>query len=308
MNQNLSNQSLREYSTNPSLIQRSLNYIRRKWGTIPDIEKRQLKAYQAELQYSQSKLQILHSQNQNALSQLRENGIFITDLDSIQLDLNDQLVNHVNSVLPILEKYPVSSEKHSISAPEDIICAHSILYTWGLQARLLNLIENYIERPVAYHGVYFRRDFNNGLEVKSRRWHIDMEDYRTLKVIIYLKDVKETNGPFQYLSLEDTNLVKQKLNYVYGYLSPQKVESIVPKEQWKSSIGNAGTVVLVDTARLLHRGKIPIENDRYTLFYDYTSRNPKNAFYCKSSLSINKLIEFSTHISPENKDYILWRS
>jgi hypothetical protein len=301
-------QELREYTTNSSLIRRYLNYLRRKLGTIPAIEKYRFQAYQAEVKCYQAKPQILHSQNQNALSQLRENGIFITDLSSFNLDLNDQLINHANLVLPILEKYPVDFEQYSISIPEDIICAHSILYTWGLQKQLLNLIENYIERPVAYHGIYFRRDFNNGLEVKSRRWHLDMEDYRMLKVIIYLKDVTETNGPFQYLSCEETQAVKTKLNYVYGYLNPQKVERIIPQEQWKSCLGKAGTVVIVDTARLLHRGKIPTDDDRYALFYDYTSRNPKNSFYCKSSLSPNTLIKLSNNITAENKDYILWRS
>jgi hypothetical protein len=135
-----------------------------------------------------------------------------------------------------------------------------------------------------------------------------MEDYRILKVIIYLREVKETNGPFQYLYIEDTNMVRQTLNYTYGYLDRKQVEKAVPIENWKSCLGRAGTVVIVDTARLLHRGKTPTNEDRYTFFYDYTSRTPRNYFYCKSSLSIDTLIKLSGEVSPEKIAYMLWRN
>ena len=74
------------------------------------------------------------------------------------------------------------------------------LFLWGLQPILLNLIENYLQLPVASHGLYQRRDLLNNTIKRSRLWHLDMEDYKILKVIIYLNDVDETVGPFQYLS------------------------------------------------------------------------------------------------------------
>ena len=308
MRKSLSKQNIERYISSVSTSHRVLNYVRRKWGEIPIIAKPHTQAYQNQVKNYEKQLPKLHEENQIALSQLKKNGIFITHLSSFNPELNTQLIEQVNSVLHVLEERPTSFDRHSILMPDEIIRKHPLLYTWGLQKPLLNVVENYIELPVAYHGAYFRRDFRNGLEVKSRQWHIDMEDYRILKVIIYLREVKETNGPFQYLSIEDTNMVRQKLNYTYGYLAHKQVEKSVPIENWKSCLGRAGTIVIVDTARLLHRGKIPTNKDRYTLFYDYTSRTPRNSFYCKSSLSIDTLIKLSEEVIPEKIAYMLWRN
>jgi hypothetical protein len=35
-------------------------------------------------------------------------------------------------------------------------------------------------------------------------------------------------------------------------------------------------VILVDVARLLHHGTVPVNDDRFALFYNYASRRPRH--------------------------------
>ena len=73
------------------------------------------------------------------------------------------------------------------------------IYMWGLNQRLLGVVENYIGLPIRYHGADLRREFNDGKLNDVRQWHVDAEDRRMFKIIVYLNDVLPGGGPFQYL-------------------------------------------------------------------------------------------------------------
>ncbi|NJM56505.1 MAG: hypothetical protein HC857_02255 [Synechococcales cyanobacterium RU_4_20] len=62
----------------------------------------------------------------------------------------------------------------------------------------------------------------------------------------------------------------------------------------------------VDTAALIHRGKVP-ERDRYTLFYDYTSRLPRRPYYCKSSLPEPELSRVARVLNQRQRECVFWR-
>ena len=73
------------------------------------------------------------------------------------------------------------------------------IYMWGLERRLLDLIENYVGLPIRYHGADLRREVADGKLNDVRQWHIDAEDRRMFKCILYLNDVEEGGGPFMFL-------------------------------------------------------------------------------------------------------------
>ena len=95
------------------------------------------------------------------------------------------------------------------------------------------------------------------VQKKSRLWHLDREDRRMLKIIIYLNDVSEEGGPFQYIpkSLTSTISSDRLIVLYYGYIDDKTMEQVVPQSKWKSCLGSAGTVVIADTASNFHRGK-----------------------------------------------------
>jgi hypothetical protein len=299
----LANMQIYQPQTRP--IQRIWNYFRRQLNQTRYIQTNSLKIHQHAIVQNASALPPIVPAHITALQQLQEKGIFRTTLGALNLDFS--CMHIAQQHVPGLQQKV--SQKHEICHH---LLSHQILqtpqlYLWGLQPQLLALIENYLQIPPAYHGIYLRRDMNNRLETKTRRWHIDMEDHRILKVIIYLNDVDETTGPFQYLDRQATQVIQQRLNYRSGYLKSQAVARVVPSDQWHSCVGKAGTVTLVDTARLIHRGKVPTTGDRYTLFYDYTSRQPKQPYYCKSSLNAASLREIIPMLDPAAIPYVLWR-
>jgi hypothetical protein len=286
-------------------IQRIWNYFRRRLNQTRYIQTNSFKIHQKAIAQNASALPPIVPAHITALQQLQEQGVFRTTLGELNFD--SSCIDIAQQHIPELQQQV--SQKHEIChhLPSHQILQTPHLYLWGLQPQLLALIENYLQIPPAYHGIYLRRDINNRLETKTRRWHIDMEDHRILKVIIYLNDVDETTGPFQYLDRQATQAIHQRLNYRSGYLKSQAVARVVPSDQWHSCVGKAGTVILVDTARLIHRGKVPTTGDRYTLFYDYTSRQPKQPYYCKSSLNAVNLREIIPMLDPATIPYVLWR-
>jgi glycosyltransferase involved in cell wall biosynthesis len=168
------------------------------------------------------------------------------------------------------------------------------------------LVEYYLGLPVAYHGVYLRRDLANNIQKKTRLWHLDLEDRKMLKIIIYLHEVCEEAGPLQYISKGLTPWIFHQLKYSYGKISDQKIQAIISSTNWKSCLGKAGTVIFIDPASVFHRGKVPIKSDRFSIFFDYTSRVPKYPYFCKYCCGINELIQLSQPLGQKAKNCIFW--
>jgi hypothetical protein len=293
---------LHRYHPPITLPSRLLNYSRRQWHHLTVNPHR----HQSAIAQHQPHLpQITDPLYQYLLTQLQQTGIATTTIAEItqRSNLLTQAQAHIPSInqqTPKKHQFCHHLDSHHILTTPD-------LYLWGLQTPILNLIENYLQIPPAYHGLYYRRDINSHHITKSRQWHLDMEDHRILKIIIYLTDVDQHNGPFQYLTDPDTQTIRARLHYQSGYRSAQKIEKIIPTQQWQTCTGTAGTVILVDTARLMHRGKPPTAGDRYTLFYDYTSRIPSQPYYCKSSLPTTDLFTMTRHLTDNQLPYVLWR-
>jgi hypothetical protein len=103
-------------------------------------------------------------------------------------------------------------------------------------------------------------------------WHRDTIYGKQFKAIVYLTDVDDDNGPFQYIS--GTHMFDSKLDLIKRYgltydqdrLTSEDVLPITedPRYLLQTLSGKAGTVILVDTSGI-HRGK-PIESGtRYAL-------------------------------------------
>lgn len=66
-----------------------------------------------------------------------------------------------------------------------------------------------------------------------------------------------------------------------GYLgiTDEQLEEIIPKSAWKSCPGSAGTVIITDTATVLHHGTLRTQ-ERLALFFAYTANPPKRPELC----------------------------
>ncbi|MEH1783306.1 MAG: phytanoyl-CoA dioxygenase [Nostoc sp.] len=255
--------------------------IKRKISTLSS----DLEYYVARWKHSRN-LPALEGRDRKILNALKKDGVYITTLADLELNSSSELLkasyhqlsqmdNAKNDHLD--EKWPQISTVTGL--PE--------FYAWGMEKRLLNIIENYIGLPIAFHGVHLRKDFNNKHQFGTLLWHSDAEDRRIIKIFIYLNDVEEKTGPFEYIPRSLTPLFSW--NYIQlfyklwksGYMGidDEEVKPVIPKSAWKSCPGPAGTVIIVDTKNALHHGTVRTE-DRSALFFCYTANPPERPDLC----------------------------
>jgi hypothetical protein len=108
-----------------------------------------------------------------------------------------------------------------------------------------------------------------------------------IKIIVYLHDVGEEHGPFEYIPLPSN--IGEWCNYYRvdyrlwksGFLGidDREMMNVIPKKFWKSCPGKAGTVIFVDPRNVLHHGTVRSE-ERSTAFFVYTSHAPKRPELC----------------------------
>jgi hypothetical protein len=253
-----------------------LNQVREKISVLQD----EL-VYRAKLRQHHHHLPILTGGDHLIAESLKKEGICITTLEKLGLPSTSELLNIAGSYLPSMGKSNYNSSEQN--PPEIYKVTHlNDFFNWGNESKLLNILENYIGLPVAYHGVQIRKDFINQSQFSTMLWHRDSEDRRIVKIIIYLNDVDEQQGPFEYVPSSFTS----GLNFYRLYykihnkgINDETLNKIVPKSAWKSCTGAAGTVIFVDTQRLLHHGTARTE-ERSTLFFVYTANPPKRPGLC----------------------------
>jgi hypothetical protein len=111
-------------------------------------------------------------------------------------------------------------------------------------------------------------------EIASQRWHRDYDDYRMVKLFLYLVDVDDRNGPFTYMP--ETHAGGR-----WGALFPSTPPSgSVPEDGALEAAvgagtslvctGSAGTLVLADTAGF-HKGGRAVGRPRILFTATYAS-------------------------------------
>ncbi|MGJ3253651.1 MAG: 2OG-Fe(II) oxygenase [Elainellaceae cyanobacterium] len=248
------------------------------------------------------------------VTRLRQEGVCVTSLDELALPTTSRLLSAASSLIE--EVPPASSVRfegdrsvssHCVHAGPNRIMAYPDIFRWGLQERLLNLAESYIGLPVAYRGVVLRRDAPNGRQVGTRLWHLDGEDRRMVKMIVYLNDVGEDGGPFEYIPRQISPSYRP-FQTIHCKIKDVDMAKVVPSSQWKACPGKMGTVVMVDTASVFHHGKVPT-SERLALIFTYFSRQPKRPTLCKSSFSPDLIAPMVPNFSPRQHACVMgWRS
>jgi hypothetical protein len=132
----------------------------------------------------------------------------------------------------------------------------------------------YIGLDCLYLGATLKRELADGRPHGNRQWHLDIEDERFLRVLLYLSPVTAEAGPFQYLPAPLSAKARHLLGYRIGYLSDETLALAAPRDGWRSALGEAGDAVVFDGTRLFHRAQPPIGRDRYSITFTYVSNDP----------------------------------
>ena len=263
--------------------------------------------YQQAIEKNLQNLPTLPTNDIDLIETVKKEGVVISTLEKLGItSTTDMWKSAQNLMLKVSQKtYFQPNQIVNHASPQQIM-EYPQIFLWGLEQRLLNIIENYLGLPVAYQGVYFRQDIANQLELGSRLWHIDIEDRKIFKIIIYLNDITADNGPFEYIPKPLTSKIAQSLKYTSGYIQDKIMQGVISSETYQSCTGIAGTVIIADTSSIFHRGKPPLTSDRFAIFFDYTSRRYKQALHGTSTLSYKDLLLLSQNLSETQKKCIFW--
>lgn len=252
--------------------------LRREFYKIPLFNTIQEQAYQKALESHAQFLPQLCSQGQSIVNALKKDGTCILPIDKLGLSSTSEMMNRAFSlanrlVLPAeftkLEQPEIGSEKKDLKEFSEILL-------WALEPKLLDIIENYIGLPILYQGFAMRRSIADGQYSGVRRWHIDWEDRRTIKIIIYLNDVAEGGGPYEYISKNKTLKVIEALNYYnLGYVSDAEMRKVLPIEEWIACLAEKGSAIISDTSSVFHRAQPPTKKERFSITFCYTSTTPQ---------------------------------
>jgi hypothetical protein len=176
------------------MMKRVRNRILREIFQTPVVQIPSELAYKAALEKHVTKLPVLSPADLTFVDTFKREGIFITSLEALGIPSTPLILNAAKKLLPRIPKtLDRIKNEYVVHATSTQIMEYPELFLWGSEERLLSIVENYLGLPVAYHGLYFRRDLANEIQVKSRLWHLDMEDRRSVKIIVYLNDVGETH-------------------------------------------------------------------------------------------------------------------
>ncbi len=143
--------------------------------------------------------------------------------------------------------------------------------------RLLDISNAYLEMwsKLEYVDVWYSvPQPAEGERISSQRWHRDYDDKHLLKVFLYLVDVDETMGPFQYVAGSQPGGPYadawgwQPLGQ--NYPTEEELEARIPSSAAQTFTGPAGTLLFCNTAGF-HRGGFSTTKPRVLATATYSS-------------------------------------
>jgi hypothetical protein len=210
---------------------------------------------------------------------LRRSGGHVTSLDALGIPGTAEMMAAADEVFRSIADRPAGKGGFIASAPQAEIDHHPALIRWGLSERLLDIVDCYISMPVDYRGLTARRDIKGGDALETRLWHRDFEDLKIVKAIVYVNDVDQGGGAYEFIPRPQLPI--WRVAPLGGRIDETAMRRVVPQSAWRTCGGPRGTVVFSDTCSVYHRGTIAHSEDRKALFFCYNSRTPRSPEHCE---------------------------
>ncbi len=146
-----------------------------------------------------------------------------------------------------------------------------------LSRRLLDVANDYLRLWSKLEYVDLWYSIPVGAEAERRAsqiWHRDFDDAHLLKVFLYLTDVDELTGPFEYVAGSQPGGAHGSLRpwvpMIRGRVTEEELASSVPAADVKTLTGPKGTMIFCNTSGL-HRGGFAIAKPRVLVTATYCS-------------------------------------
>ena len=224
---------------------------------------------------------------QEVLARLQEDGIAVVRFHELfDPQLWDDLSRSAGDFASTVEQdgaAPKEGKKHYLvrayaPGPTELGADNPWLRV-AADPRLLDLVNAYLGlwSKVSYVDQWYTvPDPEAADRVASQRWHRDYNDRYLLKAFLYMNDVDENAGPFEYVpgSMIGGRRFADVFPWaVFGedlYPPEAELERRIPGSAARSLTGSAGTLILCDTTGF-HRGGFARERPRVMGVFNYVS-------------------------------------
>jgi hypothetical protein len=274
-----------------------------KLKQLPAIKQLLNFAYYREVDSHKATLPKLSSHYCDLLNSLSVKGVAKTNLEELSVPDTDAMVHKAWEILQDTTQFYSDGSRNRISTAA--LNQHPEIFLWGAHEALLDLAENYIQLPVYYLGAELKREVSDDSLEGVRCWHIDKEDRRMMKVIIYLNDVDERGGPFECMSKPLSQTAAKAMNYSSGLVSDEAMNRYIPAEYWQACTGPQHSAFIVDTCSIFHRARPPIGQDRYSITFHYISKSPLMTY---EKIYFGDMAALSHRLSPRQKQCLRSRA
>lgn len=267
--------------------------LKREISKIPPLPTLQEQVYHRAIDVHSRFLPKLDAQGRSIVETLRAEGTCVLPIESLGFAHTEKMLAVAQTLANNLKQQsPNPDNSCEVGSSGEDLREFPDVMLWALEPKLLDIVENYIGLPILYQYFAVRRSIADGQYLGVRRWHVDCEDRRVIKIIIYLNDVVAGGGPYEYISRDLTTKAVKQLNYSnLGYVCDQKMREVVPQTDWNKCLAKKGSVVITDTASVFHRAQPPVEDERFSISFCYTSTKPQ-------------VVWNSRKISPQQWEYI----
>jgi len=173
----------------------------------------------------------------------------------------------------------------------------------ALNKSFINIAKDYFNTNDIYLiGINYRRSYFNNLPANdTQMYHRDRNSFKILKFFIYLNDVDEDIGPFQYILKSHKNwplLSNRKYRWNDAY-----IERYYKKEAIFSATSLLGDIIIADTTGF-HKGKNLNKKFRTMITLNYSTHQENGS----SLLKVRKLNDYLLKLNKEDKIILKYTS
>ncbi len=194
-----------------------------------------------------------------------------------QISINEDFINEIQNDIKLDKdifyldksfKYYLSLNKKNLDKKKAMFYDDNFKYTWGYnRLKYIEFLKKNFEDDLKkiYHGANYRvenillyrtKNFNKFQENRNTKYHSDNDVPGSIKILIYLCDVDQYNGPF-------------------CYYSNSKKENVVVH-------GKIGNSIIFDNNNLMHSGSATINKDRLALTFTIVPSLRKKIIYLEN--------------------------
>lgn len=152
--------------------------------------------------------------------------------------------------------------------PKDVLAAPHLLELAN-DPRILDIVGTFLgcKPTIGYIATWWSYATDLGPQ-QAENYHRDVDDWRFVKLFVYLTEVKESNGPHNYVTYSAQSNALNKIRRYHD----QEVFSVYGKNNIRTITSNAGQGFLENTYGI-HKGQ-PVRDGRRLLFQVVYSMTP----------------------------------